>query len=690
MNFTSSSGRLRFAALTVLLLSLVCTAWLWTNKGQVESRIDPQTIVNQDGHRFFVKEGHEWSDTALFTYPADTNETPFVSNLRVYENDRQLGPWHSGHAAIGTDGLGRYSHWNGILLFSSGDRSDPRSNGYEYRLDYEGVPTTLMHSLRIGFLAVSLTLFGLSVILFRKTLAVRSVVLLLGFGVGAYAVADMAEMTPAHRYLIPASSITAQAGPRCVADASGLPYSRSIFYLAADSNEAPDRSSLRLVLNGEIAGTPHANHAAIGNEGNGRFSHWGDKIIFSLPDDIDQSAIADGLMVAYRPQLKPYIRYGLLGVLALTVSLFFLSLSGFFIGWDRQFADRRVTTQPQQKQSLKGLAGLFAQFLALPIVLAMIILVPLLALYASASGDSHRRLNYQDVMSMMTYEQQLRTEKLKGSDVVFFGDSSCLTGVDVDLMNRLSDRHYTNLCTLAFLGPKGHTKILQNLPITTPPPTFVYMLHPVGYQREPSWIGRVNWLDTSRDEINASDIRSWKRFTEWIYENILSGFIYTPMDGQYGLYYGNRETLRRNIEKTGMFIDPGTGLENVPRMSPFGIGNADPENFDYREYCPRLENIAPNAEYWDHLGDLKDFLTKRGVKKFYFLPAQVFARCETPDYKRDLDAVMAAHKEFFGDITLEIIDPDIDIPYGQFSTTTHLNRYGRKNFTLAVLKALEG
>lgn len=60
------------------------------------------------------------------------------SNLRLYEDGRLLGPPHSVHADIATYGGGLYSHWNGSLVFSASDNSDPRQNGRHYGYEARG------------------------------------------------------------------------------------------------------------------------------------------------------------------------------------------------------------------------------------------------------------------------------------------------------------------------------------------------------------------------------------------------------------------------------------------------------------------------------------------------------------------------------------------------------------------------
>jgi hypothetical protein len=57
------------------------------------------------------------------------------SRLRVFEAGAPLGPAHALHAAVARDGHGRYSHWQGGLLLSSSDGSDPRTNGRRYEVE---------------------------------------------------------------------------------------------------------------------------------------------------------------------------------------------------------------------------------------------------------------------------------------------------------------------------------------------------------------------------------------------------------------------------------------------------------------------------------------------------------------------------------------------------------------------------
>jgi hypothetical protein len=63
---------------------------------------------------------------------SDTSEAPKRSSYVVCENNRVLGPPHSQHAEIGTNGRGRFSHWGPGFVFSATDNSDPNANGRKY------------------------------------------------------------------------------------------------------------------------------------------------------------------------------------------------------------------------------------------------------------------------------------------------------------------------------------------------------------------------------------------------------------------------------------------------------------------------------------------------------------------------------------------------------------------------------
>lgn len=55
----------------------------------------------------------------------------------------------------------------------------------------------------------------------------------------------------------------------------------------ADSTEFPEKSNVRLFENGNDVGRPHVEHGMILKSGKGRFSHWGESLLFSSSDSTD-------------------------------------------------------------------------------------------------------------------------------------------------------------------------------------------------------------------------------------------------------------------------------------------------------------------------------------------------------------------------------------------------------------------
>lgn len=70
---------------------------------------------------------------------ADNMTDPACSKVRLFEDDREVGPAHSLHREIRELGGGRFSHWHNlhseVFLFSTSDGSDPNSNGRAYNVD---------------------------------------------------------------------------------------------------------------------------------------------------------------------------------------------------------------------------------------------------------------------------------------------------------------------------------------------------------------------------------------------------------------------------------------------------------------------------------------------------------------------------------------------------------------------------
>ncbi|SMD00965.1 hypothetical protein SAMN05880593_1153 [Rhizobium sp. RU36D] len=119
----------------VLMTQLVPGLGLWTKQSQIQI---PQ--IRSDQGFAYVVELPGLVAPFPFVISSDGPGAPADSSLSLYEDGRRLGPAHSSHGQIRQAGLGAYSHWNGGLLFSSSDGSDPRTNGRTYTASAAAAP----------------------------------------------------------------------------------------------------------------------------------------------------------------------------------------------------------------------------------------------------------------------------------------------------------------------------------------------------------------------------------------------------------------------------------------------------------------------------------------------------------------------------------------------------------------------
>jgi hypothetical protein len=86
---------------------------------------------------------------------------------------------------------------------------------------------------------------------------------------------------------------------------------------SGDDNSHPQRSDLKLWVNGHPMGPPHSQHEDIRNRIDAGFSHWGAKVIFSLPPAADNS---ENTEIKINYSLRPYSWLLLLAILLTTSS----------------------------------------------------------------------------------------------------------------------------------------------------------------------------------------------------------------------------------------------------------------------------------------------------------------------------------------------------------------------------------
>ncbi len=127
MIFCQRPGQIWRLASTLTGLALVAAAfWAWSAGFDRKGTLPADQIRHAEGRMYSVAV----PDIRFpFVSPQDTPSAPMASRLRLFESGRALGPAHDLHATIRQSGGGAFSHWNGALLFSTSDNSDPATNG---------------------------------------------------------------------------------------------------------------------------------------------------------------------------------------------------------------------------------------------------------------------------------------------------------------------------------------------------------------------------------------------------------------------------------------------------------------------------------------------------------------------------------------------------------------------------------
>ncbi len=213
-----------------------------------ESLVMQRPFWQDDRHCFVAPLPPEWLSDA-------DGESPVV----LLEDGQPLGPAHCNHDDVRTLGRGRYSHWGTQLFFSSSDHSDPNTNGRHYSLlppdGWNGVLPSPAAALS------------------DRDMLTRSAVTW-----------DIHE--------IHTSSFTHVVGKQ--------------YQFTVPGSWASDAESLStaILLEDEVPlPFPHALHREIPDLGQGRYSHWGQLVLFSTPDGSDPRTNGRNYAVAHAEAL---------------------------------------------------------------------------------------------------------------------------------------------------------------------------------------------------------------------------------------------------------------------------------------------------------------------------------------------------------------------------------------------------
>ena len=126
-------GRPARLALLVTTLVLACTAMELRLVGKPTTvNVRPENVEPISGYAYVF----ELPPSRFFDERGEFSGSGTLSDLQVFENDKEIGPAHAMHDAIATLGGGLFSHWDGHVRFSTKVNSDPRNNGKVYTLKF--------------------------------------------------------------------------------------------------------------------------------------------------------------------------------------------------------------------------------------------------------------------------------------------------------------------------------------------------------------------------------------------------------------------------------------------------------------------------------------------------------------------------------------------------------------------------
>jgi glucan phosphoethanolaminetransferase (alkaline phosphatase superfamily) len=361
--------RSRTIRLTSAVVGFTCVFLLiW--QPTVEHSIDISSLQHDSGFAYVAQV--QGFDRVGYRWLSDTQDKPDQSNLLILENGKRLGPAHSLHDRVRKMGAGSFSHWNGAVVFSASDNTDPQTNGRSYVV--------------LGRLALQPSLFWaggtvlVAILLMQIWIARRSfahlVVQLSSEINSALRYAIIRRVAAAGNWLreshnLPLSifAIIGAQGlilllvlwqpifqyridPHLVAHETGNAYVISLSkfapwgyqlentdaasllddakFVSKCANrgiaEVCSQSALIVLQDGRPLGPAHAMHSTIRADGGGSFSHWDNTLYFSTPNNTDPRVDGYNYSIQAKYTLDPRVQIPLLLAFSVLLArLFWLS-----------------------------------------------------------------------------------------------------------------------------------------------------------------------------------------------------------------------------------------------------------------------------------------------------------------------------------------------------------------------------
>jgi hypothetical protein len=302
--------------------------------------------------------------------------------------------------------------------------------------------------------------------------------------------------------------------------------------------------------------------------------------------------------------------------------------------------------------------------------------------YRQLTPDVRRGIDRGDVEFHIVHQQMKRSLQKDSATVTIVGDSSCLMGIEVAELNRTAGiPKYKSLCTIGFVGPRGYAALVGRSAKANggPPAKVLLFIHPVQFQREPSWEPWADMVVENPDQPTPTGLNHSRYYWQSLLHAILPS---KSLSGAYGIYYGPKENFIAQVYASGDAIDPAMGLD----IFPADFEGARPgDNY----LPPRHLDYSSNELFLESLSTFRDGLLRNLVSpaNTYVVIAPVPQKLDDSSRKA-LDHAKLVLSERLGLDRANVFCVVEELPSSYFSTQTHLNRYGKKAFTKLLVEEL--
>jgi hypothetical protein len=315
-------------------------------------------------------------------------------------------------------------------------------------------------------------------------------------------------------------------------------------------------------------------------------------------------------------------------------------------------------------------------------VLLLALLLGAVTLVAVTSDEADRkRLQLKDTSSIAVFEQMVRARSIGSVDLLLIGDSSCLTGIDVDRLSERLGKRVASLCSIGYLGPAGYALLLQSFAQSgSRYKQLILAMHPDSMIRDESW---HSWTYFVRRGGPTEPRGLW----QWILTGLqlaersyLSTLVRFPMRGAFGLYYGSAESMREAVSRSGMMIEP-SALE-YSSMAQFLEVNHDVDRPEPQNgYCQRYHQDWPNSLFVRDLEQFRNGVDGISTSRARFLLTPLPRNCSDGVIEGRSAIARARMIQIMGSPPDFVVAAPTTLPTAYFGSVTHLNLYGRDIYT---------